>query len=420
MKFTPNGGHIAVLLEQQADSVVLTVRDTGPGIASEHLPHVFDRFYQVDETNTRAQPGTGIGLSLVKELVKLHGGTIDVGSNSGGNGAAFTVRIPLQPVTILDDVVSDTFVADLTMPIEPPRTEVSDGDEIAEEDLATLLVVDDSADLRAYVREHFAARFRVIEAGDGEAGVALARKHVPDLIVSNVMMPGTDGHELVRRLRGSADTDFIPIVLLTAQATSEHRIAGLERGADDYVAKPFEMRELEARIDNLIAARRRLREHYAAATVQLKAKLPEVHPRDQALLERVRAAIEQHIGDAGFGVAELASAVFQDRSHLYRRIRELVGETPSDLIRRVRLEHARRLLAGRPARSPNRIRLRLQQHLLVLTRLPRRVRHHTFAVPREPAHHLIFSRCCAAFDTRLHATPCQTTRNRSDNGRTPR
>jgi DNA-binding response OmpR family regulator len=199
------------------------------------------------------------------------------------------------------------------------------------------------------MREHFVSRFRVIEAGDGAEGAALAREHLPDVVISDVMMPVADGYELCRVLRSSPETDFIPVILLTAQATTEHRIAGLERGADDYIVKPFEMRELEARVDNLIASRRRLRERFAKGHVELRPRGDTVLPADQEFIDRVRAAIEANLADADFGVAELAKAVFQDRSHLFRRIRELLAESPSELIRRLRLARAEQLLGDETA-----------------------------------------------------------------------
>ena len=215
------------------------------------------------------------------------------------------------------------------------------------EDVPTLLVVDDSADLRSYIRDHFAARFRVLEAADGAEGIALARRHLPDVVLSDVMMPGTDGHELVRALRASAETDFLSIILLTAQAEDEQRLAGLERGADDYMVKPFEMRELDVRVRNLIrvaaAAARAVLERSAASE---RRALPQAGARTgrPGVRARVRDAIQRGLADPDFGVGELADAVSQDRSHLFRRIKQLFGESPSDLIRRMRLEEGARLL----------------------------------------------------------------------------
>ena len=364
-KFTPAGGRIVLDVTTAEASVLLRVTDTGPGIAPEHLRHVFERFYQVDESSTRAQPGTGIGLALAKELAELHGGSIGVESAAG---ATFTVTLPLGRAHLRDDQIV-AVTDELAVPRIPsngaPRggATIEGGDEgaaidtvagVAAEqatDVTTLLVVDDSADMRAYVRAHFASRYRVVEAADGAEGIERAKAVVPDVVISDVMMPGVDGNALCRRLKGDPETDFIPIILLTARASTEDRVAGFIGGADDYLAKPFEMRELEARVENLIASRRRLRERFAGERTEAPPPPPHppaAHPGlsrdDLAFVDRLHATIAGHFAEPEFGVAELARQLFLDRSHLFRRTRELLGETPSDLIRRVRLERAAKLL----------------------------------------------------------------------------
>ena len=376
IKFTPAGGSVDVVLSRDGDSARLLVKDSGPGIPTDQLPHVFERFYQVDESTTRAHLGTGIGLSLVKELVELHGGTITV--ESGSAGTTFTATIPSHDLAETKTIPEDADVpnaASLATAVTAEQSgssaESSARDDGRAEDVPTLLVVDDSADLRDYIRDHFTAHFRVLEAEDGAEGIALARRYLPDVVISDVMMPGTDGHELVRVLRESAETDFLSIILLTARAEDEQRIEGLERGADEYMVKPFEMRELDVRVRNLIASRRRLRERFGAppssalpstafpSTVLPSTSLgaggagapPELHPAsaglppaDQDYVARVRGAIQRGLADPDFGVGELADAVAQDRSHLFRRVRQVFGESPSDLIRRMRLEEGARLL----------------------------------------------------------------------------
>lgn len=374
IKFTPSGGTVEVVLSHDQNSARLMVRDTGPGIPADRVARVFERFYQVDESATRTQPGTGIGLSLVKELVELHGGTIDV--VSGSDGTAFTATIPSDGplgvnVESAPSVANARDVAIVAPPADSaePWREANDAPDGAEspmdgEDVPRLLVVDDSADLRGYIRDHFAAHFRVLEASDGEEGIALARRYLPDVVLSDVMMPRVDGHELVRTLRASAETDFLAIVLLTAQAEDAQRLEGLERGADDYLVKPFEMRELDVRVRNLMRARRRWRERFSGETAPLpsaaEGAAPDgmpiaaatsiasatIAPADREYLSRVHDAIRQHLADPGFGVGELADAVSQDRSHLFRRIKQLLGESPSDVIRRMRLEAGAQLLAG--------------------------------------------------------------------------
>jgi len=357
IKFTPSGGSVHVALHHiEGESARLSVRDSGPGIPSDQIAHVFERFYQVDESTTRTQPGTGIGLSLVKELVELHGGTIGVESGSGGT--TFTAIIPPRAVTqgvAVPETAAVPRVATLGPGVtaEQAGSVVEPADDAPSEDVPTLLVVDDSADLRSYIRDHFASRFRVLEAADGAEGIALAQRHLPDVVVSDVMMPGTNGHELVRALRASPETDFLSIILLTAQAEDEQRLEGLERGADEYIVKPFEMRELDVRVRNLILSRRRLRERFTGAPTDERAvsivSEANVAPADQAYVAKVRDAIQRGLANPEFGVAELADAVSQDRSHLFRRVKQLFGESPSDLIRHLRVEEGERLLLADPS-----------------------------------------------------------------------
>jgi len=357
IKFTPGGGTVHVALLSGGESARLSVHDSGPGIPPDQIGHVFERFYQVDESTTRTQPGTGIGLSLVKELVELHGGTITV--ESGSSGTTFVATISVHQVAEGGVAIPEEADVPGTASLVTAVTAEQPGgsakpppvDDDRAEDIPALLVVDDSADLRSYIRDHFAARFRVLEAGDGAEGIALARRHLPDVVISDVMMPGTDGHELVRVLRSSAETDFLSIVLLTARAEDEQRLEGLEHGADEYMVKPFEMRELDVRVRNLIASRRRLRERFSSAPAELRAAELAVAPAAQTLpaadrdyAARVRDAIQRRLADPEFGVGELADAVSQDRSHLFRRIKQIFGESPSDLIRRMRLEESERLL----------------------------------------------------------------------------
>ena len=348
IKFTPSGGTVHVALSRHGESARLLVRDSGAGIPPDQIAHVFERFYQVDESTTRTQPGTGIGLSLVKELVELHGGLVVV--ESGSDGTTFTATIPprgaadgvaIPDAAHIPDVAS---LASVVTAEQAGSAAESTDDDTDDDDVPTLLVVDDSADLRRYIRDHFAARFRVLEAADGAEGIALARRHLPDVVLSDVMMPGTDGYELVRMLRESAETDFLSIILLTAQAEDEQRLAGLERGADDYIVKPFEMRELDVRVRNLILSRRRLRERFSTAHAEVRALAAGVAPADRAYAQRVRDAIQRGLADPDFGVAELADAVAQDRSNLFRRVKQVFDESPSNLIMRMRLEEGARLL----------------------------------------------------------------------------
>ena len=198
--------------------------------------------------------------------------------------------------------------------------------------------------MRAYVKQHLAPRYRVLEAMNGEQALESARRLLPDLVLSDVMMPVMDGYALCRALKSDPDTDFIPVILLTARAEAEDRLTGLEGQADDYLTKPFDVRELLARIANIVTLRRRLRERFAGAPLAMHPTRVDVEPADRKFIEQVRAAIETNLGDESFSVERLANDVSQSRGNLHRRLRELVGEAPSDLIRRMRLERAAQLL----------------------------------------------------------------------------
>jgi len=367
LKFTPEGGTVRVSVTTEVGAARVTVRDSGPGIPAADLPHVFDRFYQVGGA-AQTQLGTGIGLALAKEIMDLHGGTLTVESEEGF-GSTFTVTLPLGQAHLAPDQIDETaelWAPGATLPVAEPG-----GDGISEAvgedpaaDVTTVLVVADHPEVRAYVRRHLEAApegsptYRVLEAADGEAGLALARERLPDLVLSDVMMPKLDGLGLCRALKADPETDFIPVILLTAKAAPEDKLEGLGEHADDYLTKPFDVAELRARIANLIAVRTRLRERFrqegmalvlgedAAAPMRLPA-LAAVTSADDTFLERVREAVEAHLSDETFSVQRLAEVAGVSRGHLHRQLKALVGQTPTDLIRLMRLERAAHLLAGR-------------------------------------------------------------------------
>ncbi len=384
-KYTPEGGTVRVTArtvvpvpghpefsEMPDGYVSVEVKDSGPGIPTDELPHLFERFYRVG-ADGEAHGGTGIGLSLARELVELHHGRIEVESEEGF-GAAFIVQLPLgrahfDPAQLVDgdDDSPETRSgrADVAEPSIPDIAEPSIPDDVearpagpgaspgsgppvpADEDVPTVLLIDDNPDLCAYVSDHLrAAAYRVIEARTGDAGLERARDVVPDCIISDIMMPGLDGHALCRAIRADPELDFVPVILLTARADREHRLEGLSDGADDYLTKPFDMAELVARVDNLIASRHRLREHFGR---HRELRPPPVDPpsTDDAFLERVRDALEAHLADDEFSVERLAEEVSYSRSQLYRRIRDTLDRSPSEVIQTFRLQRAADLLAAR-------------------------------------------------------------------------
>jgi signal transduction histidine kinase/CheY-like chemotaxis protein/ligand-binding sensor domain-containing protein len=364
LKFTRDGGTVRMTVTSEDDAARVAVRDSGPGIPAADLPYVFDRFYQVNEAS-QAQLGSGIGLALAKEVVDLHGGTLAVESEAGF-GSTFTLTLPLGCAHLSPEQIDEA--AALWVPGEPPGVRVAEpgGDGVAENaevgegpDMTTVLVIEDHPEVRAYLRRHLESgspAYRVLEAADGEEGLALARARLPDLVLSDVMMPKLDGLGLCRALRADPETDFIPIILLTAKAAPEDRLEGLAEHCDDYLTKPFDVAELRARIGNLIAVRQRLRERFRQpgadsdrlALRPLRLPAPtELTSADDAFLKRIAEAVEANLADEEFSVERLARAVGVSRSQLHRQLKALAGQAPSDLIRSVRLDRAAHLLAAR-------------------------------------------------------------------------
>lgn len=390
LKFTPDGGKVRLALMESHDAedaaapsmeegaegsapgmVTIEIRDSGPGIPEDEIPKIFRRFYRYGAEDGPLEPGTGIGLSLAKELAELHRGRIEVESELGF-GTVFRVTLPrgrdhLHPDEIAEEGGDRVLERQATpSPTSPMRPEPAPPDGTApsphgapaserlsesprhqspldDADITTILVVDDDPDLRAYVRDHLSSSYRVLEAGDGEEALDLARSCTPDLVISDLMMPVLDGHGLVQALKEDRRTDFIPVVLLTAKVSPEEKLEGLGEGADDFVTKPFDMAELEARVGNLISSRRRLRVRYRSQRV-LRPEPVEVLSADAAFLEAVRAVVEENLHDEEFSVDDLARVLGRSRSNLYRRLREVHDDPPAEVIKSMRLERAAHLL----------------------------------------------------------------------------
>lgn len=332
-KFSPRGTRIELALAREDGCWRVDVRDRGRGIAPDALPHVFDRFFQAE--GSEAASGYGIGLSLVREIALAHGGDVSVQSELGV-GSCFTLRLPVAAAAEELAVPEPEALAEEAAPAAAADTAApARGRE-------RVLVVDDHEDLRARVHELLGQRFEVIEAANGEQAWRMACDELPDLIVSDVMMPGCDGVELTRRVRAHADTHAIGLLLLTAKAGSEHAVAGLQAGANDYLAKPFDSSELLARCEAIVAHARRLQHRLAAAAPK---PAPEpVEDGDSRWRQRLDRQIAAKLHDPAFGVEELARSMHADRSHLFRRCKELLGMSPSDYLRETRLAHGHGLL----------------------------------------------------------------------------
>jgi len=415
IKFTPEGGCIEVTVTETPEHVAVAVADTGPGIPEKRQQRVFERFQRAEESASGDREGIGIGLAFTKDLVDLHGGTVTLNSIEG-EGTTITVRFPRGTDHLTDDQVAAPRPADdaestdspegertpsstSPSPTLDPRPSSSPSERTAapgptpppeekwkndpDDQSQIVLVVDDNADVRRYVRSVLAPDYAVVEAADGEAGLARAREAMPDCILADVMMPAMDGVAMTRHLRQDPTTEGIPVVMLTARAGPEHEIEGLEAGADDYVTKPFDADVLRARVAGMIEVRRRLRRRIreelrrrhgdgsavgraeedrpdgegaveegtggdrAPETAPPRLVVPTAADDEPDFVRTVRAVIEERLADPDLTVEELAGAVAVSRSTLYRRLKEHVDRTPSQFLRQVRIEHGARLLRER-------------------------------------------------------------------------
>lgn len=341
-KFTPENGTVVVTLSSLGSSessiVRLQVSDTGKGISAEHLQHIFERFYQPEVSHA----GSGIGLALVKAFVEMHGGSIRAESVEG-SGTNFIVDLPMHLCAgpLPDAAVESAHTAPQVVVEELADVEVEEV--MPDEQKACALLIDDNADVRSYVKSLLADTFTVIEAANGQEGLKKAMKYVPDVIVCDVMMPVMDGWECCQRLKSELQTSHIPVMLLTACAQDEQRIAGFESGADSYISKPFSSKLLVARVKNLVANRQRLKQFFGDATSLAKEPVSEV---DKDFVGRFRQLIEEQMADSNLSIESLGEQLGMSRVQLYRKIKAMTNYTPVELLRVARLKRAASLLAS--------------------------------------------------------------------------
>lgn len=359
LKFTPKEGHVTVTLSAPpeihqrgtGEFATVTVADSGIGIAPEDLERIFERFYQVDNSATRRYEGTGVGLALVKELVELHGGSIQVESKLN-EGTTFTVRFPLGRAHLTDTEILEKDTGDTNTGTASSGTNAdqksitsSSGDGAVPESIhATVLVVEDNPDLRAYLAGHLRDLYDVVEAEDGQAALDLIPNNSFDLIISDVMMPRLDGMSLLQTVKAHAHWQTIPFMLLTARADATDRLRGLEARADDYLAKPFNLTELLVRVRNLIVLRQRMHAQFSQQVVAVEAEALELANEETVFLEQLHQVVMTHISTESFDVIQLAVALNMSRATLLRHIKNLTGLTPAGYMRKLRLEHARQML----------------------------------------------------------------------------
>nr|WP_303004643.1 substrate-binding domain-containing protein [Bacteroides congonensis] len=344
-KFTPENGKVTVrlstLIKEDNRWIRFTVSNTGSMISAEHIRNIFDRFYKIDMHHA----GSGIGLALVKAFVELHGGTISVESDEK-QGTVFTVDLPVRTCACETSSLEESPVSSVS-----ESSSLNDALPIEEEELEknydsskpSVLVIDDNADIRSYVHGLLHTDYTVIEAADGSEGIRKAMKYVPDLIISDVMMPGIDGIECCRRLKSELQTCHIPVILLTACSLDEQRIQGYDGGADSYISKPFSSQLLLARVRNLIDSHRRLKQFFGDGQTLAK---EDVCDMDKDFVEKFKALIDAKMGDSGLNVEDLGKEMGLSRVQLYRKIKSLTNYSPNELLRIARLKKAASLLAS--------------------------------------------------------------------------
>ncbi|TVZ57990.1 signal transduction histidine kinase [Flavobacteriaceae bacterium MAR_2010_105] len=347
IKFTSKHGEILVHIDKvtirNTDFVEIKVKDNGLGISKEELLHIFDKFYQVDNTASKIQKGTGIGLALVKEFVELMNGSIEVKSKLGKR-SVFSIKIPITNNAVLTDgseLVSASSV--FKAKIEPSQSEINPSIDTSDESLPLVLIVEDNRDVAHYVKTCLMENFQILHAPNGGIGIDMALEHIPDIIISDVMMPEKDGFEVCEHLKTNELTDHIPIIMLTAKATFEDRLAGLSLGADAYLTKPFEKAELLTRIDQLILLRKKMLSKFEKTGLK-RLLNKNIKTSESKFLDKIIREIHDNIMQSEFGPVQLAVQLHLSESQLYRKLKATSGKSTAVFIRSIRLQKAKELI----------------------------------------------------------------------------
>ncbi len=347
LKFTSAGGEIVVEARITKDEEIeISIADTGRGIPRQEMDHIFDSFYQVNTSAKTKNYGVGIGLSLVKRLVELHHGHIAVESQLE-KGTCFTITLPSIHEKIGSDRGEEQTQFDSTKSIgeiheeieeEPPGVEIRPSGK-----KPLVLIVEDNTELRSFIKSELQSAYRIVEAEDGLEGLEIAKNDMPDLIISDIMMPGVDGVELTKKLKTELLTSHIPIILLTAKRSVEHELEGLEAHADDYITKPFNMDVLHLRIHNLIESRRKFKERFIRE-IHLQPIDIEYSSLDQQFLQKVIDIIQRHLEEPEFNIETLSKKIGMSRRSFYNKIKSLTGLKPNEFLRLIRLKKAAQFL----------------------------------------------------------------------------
>ena len=342
LKYTSEGGEITLTAKEENGCVMISVADNGCGISSDELPYIFDRFYQAKN----AGRGTGIGLAIVKAFTELHHGEVSATSIEG-KGSTFTIHIPVrqkgevtnQPTEKIEQLVEPSsaeevpnqarHIDELIQPYQTDKPEV--------------LIIDDNIDIRTYLRSVLSEKYNVSEAADGKVGLELARKIVPDIVLSDIMMPVMDGLAFCQQLKTDKAISHIPVILLTARSLDEQRAEGYEHGADAYLSKPFSLRLLFSRIDNLIQSRKKLSKLFSNSD-ENDAFEKLSNETDKTFAAQLRKIIQDNLSDNEFNVERIGDEIGLSRVQLYRKVKALTGYSPVEMLRKARLTRARHLL----------------------------------------------------------------------------
>ncbi|OJJ17307.1 hypothetical protein BKI52_31905 [marine bacterium AO1-C] len=351
-KFTPANGTILVRVTRKAEMLEVAVEDTGIGIPKKSLPFIFDRFYQLDTTQTREYEGSGIGLALTKEFIKLHKGSIEVNSELG-TGTKFLVKLPIvtQAIPQRAEMVEGDGGFSGKHITGPALVSVDYAQDVASDKKTIkdkILVVEDSQELRKFICIQLAPFYEVLEATNGEEGIAKALECVPDLIISDIMMPKVDGFELLHTLRNSPLTSHISIIMLSANASAESKIKGLKTGGDDYLTKPFNVQELLLKIKNILQRRAQLRclfqQSITKPQVTIEPSQVTLDSMGEAFLKKAIEKVEQHMGNPEFDVAFFCKEMGMSKSSLLRKLKAMTGFTVTEFIRTLKLKRAASLI----------------------------------------------------------------------------
>lgn len=344
-KATEKGGVInlgvELIEENECGFILFEVTDNGVGISEEKQRMIFDRYIQSGTNPKQQRAGTGIGLNLVRELTELHGGSISVESEPG-KGSTFKVKLPHRKPEFpsADHKKTDRNRSQIA---KTSVFNLKDGEKNDSEDVTTVLVIDDNHEIRSYICSHLQDEFHLLEAEDGRAGMNIATEMLPDLILSDVMMPEMDGFELVKELKSNPHTDSIPIILLTARASEKQKVEGIGTGVDDYLTKPFNADELIARVKNLISNRKKLKDKYSSS-LTLESLDIEIQSEEEQFITSMMECISQNLSAPDYSSEKLANQLAVSISQLQRKTKSVCGLTPNQLIRKTRLSQAKLFL----------------------------------------------------------------------------